>query len=743
MADTLESLEIKVVHNASGADAEINGVATAIGRLKTALTGVPAALKELASAVKAVNDAFKGGTAKYDKFAESMLNVATSAESLGENSSHVMTLANAMNTLTSVKVTAGSFNALAKGVEGVGAAAQTITPEAISNLDKMVTSLAKLQGVDLQGLGSAMNAVRRGGSVTPKEPPIPVPDDLRELISNASAIDVLEAKLVSLRLAMEQAFNAGDVDKAYGIRNQILQTEAALEKARAAAEKTGKSAKGAADGIKKLLNAAKKSNSPLANFAASLKRIAFYRFLRTIIKEITQAFSEGLKNAYLFSQGIAGEGHRFAEALDLMKSRSTQMKNQLGSAFISLLAAIAPVLIRIIDLVTKAADAIAQFFAAFSGKGESYLKAVSVTDHFVDKMKAGGAAAKEWKNQLLGFDEINRLNEPSGGGGGGSLLDPSTMFEDSPINPKILQTVQFLKDNFETIKTLAIAIGLALAAWKIGSFISNLFTVGTHLGSILAIAFAIGGAFLFVKGACDAWENGVDWKNLAMMIGGCAIVALALGLAFGAVAAAVALVVGGIAMLVVGIHDWIKQGTLSTETFWLLEAAIAAVGVGLALIFGWPAAIAAAVAAMALAIYKYWSQIVQFFANIIAWINNILQGIGSMLQGFYDLEVWKGGRTGNEGDDGIDWSTIGFASGGFPNEGQLFYARESGPELVGTMGGRTAVANNQEITEGIRLAVYDAMMAANNGNGDVSVRVFLDSREIKAGQQRLNRAMGA
>lgn len=485
-----------------------------------------------------------------------------------------------------------------------------------------------------------------------------------------------------------------------------------------------------------------KAKSPLKTFSDSLKRIAFYRFLRSIIKSITQAFSEGLKNAYLFSQGIVGEGHRFAEALDQMKSASTQMKNQLGSAFISLLAAIAPVIIRIIELVTAAADAIAQFFAAFTGN--TYLKSVSVADHFADTMKAGGAAAKEWKNQLLGFDELNRLNEPSGGGGGGgSLLDPSTMFEDSPINPKILQTVQFLKDNFETIKTLAIAIGLALAAWKIGSFISNLFTVGTHLGSILAIAFAIGGAFLFVKGACDAWENGVDWKNLAMMIGGCAIVALALGLAFGAVAAAVVLVVGGIAMLIVGIHDWIKQGKLSTQTFWLLEAAIAAVGIGLAIIFEWPAAIVAAVAAMALAIYKYWDQIVKFFANIIDWINNILQGIGSMLQGFYDLEVWKGGRTGNEGDDGIDWSTIGFASGGFPNEGQLFYARESGPELVGTMGGRTAVANNQEITEGIRLAVYDAMMAANNGNGDVSVRVFLDSREIKAGQQRLNRAMGA
>ncbi len=70
-------------------------------------------------------------------------------------------------------------------------------------------------------------------------------------------------------------------------------------------------------------------------------------------------------------------------------------------------------------------------------------------------------------------------------------------------------------------------------------------------------------------------------------------------------------------------------------------------------------------------------------------------------------------------------------------------AREAGPELVGTVGGRTAVANNDQIVEGIRQGVYEAVTAANgSGNNDVSVRVYLDSREIKAGQTRVNRAWG-
>ena len=84
-----------------------------------------------------------------------------------------------------------------------------------------------------------------------------------------------------------------------------------------------------------------------------------------------------------------------------------------------------------------------------------------------------------------------------------------------------------------------------------------------------------------------------------------------------------------------------------------------------------------------------------------------------------------------------------YADGGFPETGDLFLANEAGPELVGTMNGRTAVANQSEIVEGIRQGVYDAVVAANaSGNSDVNVKVYLDSREIKAGQTRLSRAMG-
>lgn len=72
-----------------------------------------------------------------------------------------------------------------------------------------------------------------------------------------------------------------------------------------------------------------------------------------------------------------------------------------------------------------------------------------------------------------------------------------------------------------------------------------------------------------------------------------------------------------------------------------------------------------------------------------------------------------------------------FADGGFAETGQLFVAREAGPELVATMGGRTAIASNDQIVtgiaEGIYPAVYNAVsQAMANSRSDTNVNVTLE-----------------
>lgn len=68
---------------------------------------------------------------------------------------------------------------------------------------------------------------------------------------------------------------------------------------------------------------------------------------------------------------------------------------------------------------------------------------------------------------------------------------------------------------------------------------------------------------------------------------------------------------------------------------------------------------------------------------------------------------------------GVSFHADRFASGGFPSTGSLFFANEAGPELVGTIHGNTAVANNNEIT-GIR----EAVLASGNQESELLARLI-------------------
>ena len=65
-----------------------------------------------------------------------------------------------------------------------------------------------------------------------------------------------------------------------------------------------------------------------------------------------------------------------------------------------------------------------------------------------------------------------------------------------------------------------------------------------------------------------------------------------------------------------------------------------------------------------------------------------------------------------------------FATGGFPATGQMFVARESGPEMVGRIGNRTAVANNDQIVDAISKGVYMAMLSSGGTNEDTLYRAL-------------------
>ena len=543
----------------------------------------------------------------------------------------------------------------------------------------------------------------------------------------------------------------------------------------------------AASGVKKLAQEASKAKSPLDNFVASLKRIAFYRIIRSVIKSITQAFQEGLEKAYLFSQGMTGAGARFAAAMDNIKSAGNQMKGQLGSAFISLLTAVEPILITLINLITKVADAFSQLFSAFTGR--TYLKANATAAQFSDSMAKGAGAAKEWKNQLMGFDEINRLNNPSKGGGGGGS-NPLAGYEmvDTPINEKLLDFINTIKEKVQpNIERLKESFERLKEAWDRftenfdDSVLKDLATdlialpINTIAGALVVVLDTLT-LILDILNAINTGDWSKVWFDFKQLLYDLIVLVVDLFVGLTNLAMDALILVVGAIDAVIGTHfaddlradkkafnDMYNASKQSEDGLWGLKrvlgltqettesAATATEDLSSALVdagmdtedfesktYGVRTAVdwvlngfrdfGAEVGAIITSLF-------QPLENLCVWIDSVLQGFGLMK----GINARVDAATAN-GSIYLQ----GFASGGFPDEGQLFFANEgNAPEMVGTIGGRTAVATNDDIVESVRQGVYDAVLAANNNGGNsTSFKLYLDSREIKYGLKQVDRAWG-
>ena len=598
-----------------------------------------------------------------------------------------------------------------------------------------------------------------------------ITSSLRSLSKTLSAV---LPKLQNLATQMNAVKGAGGLS----INNSgLVQNAETINNVNQVSRAAGKATKESANGIKAMAKAASKAKGPLENFVASLKRIAFYRIIRSIIKAITQALQEGLQNAYAFSQGIEGSGHRFAEAMDSMKTAGSTMKNQLGSAFIALLAAIAPIVNAIISLITKLANAISMIFSAFTGK--TYLKAQSNLQKWQDTAAGGAKATKEWKNQLLGFDEINRLEAPADtGGGGGAGLSPMDMFQATDIPENILNFVNKIKALLEpAMERLREAFGRLKDAWE---RLKASFTEDSPLGQLVMDLVVLGGdvviggltllvdtltAILDILTALNdgdwttVWDDlGKAFEDLWMTI-------------YNLVWDGLIVLAEALDFVIPGEQDFanklraIKDGTY--QVIYAQEDGAEAI---------YTTADAAADASAKLngtyrpsledteRAQKNWTEAAQAasqklngtfkpslentqsamktFENVMSGVNEGLKKLGFTKTAHI---TWNSGsanffgRTISWNIPNISW----YARGGFPDEGQLFIANEAGPEMVGTMNNRTAVANNDQIVEGIREGVFEAVSAAmsQSGGNNTPVNIYLDGKQIATSTTRYQRQL--
>ena len=100
--------------------------------------------------------------------------------------------------------------------------------------------------------------------------------------------------------------------------------------------------------------------------------------------------------------------------------------------------------------------------------------------------------------------------------------------------------------------------------------------------------------------------------------------------------------------------------------------------------------------------------IIGAFESMINWI------VGGLNKISFEVPDWVpgiGGKNFGFNIKEVSFARVSiprFAEGGFPDEGQMFIAREAGAEMVGNIGRRTAVANNDQIVSGIAGGVSEA-----------------------------------
>lgn len=181
-------------------------------------------------------------------------------------------------------------------------------------------------------------------------------------------------------------------------------------------------------------------NNSLSSIMRSAGRIAMYRLFRTIIKELTQGFKEGIENLYHFSEYA---GTTFHSSMDSMATSALYMKNSLATIAEPILNVVAPAIDMLSDRFAALAAQVAEFLAALTGQTQ-YTTAIKFPIRYGEEAEETAKAMQKW---LGPFDEINRLSDPKKASSG-TGLDWTKMFETHEVESEgpIAEFVKTLKE---------------------------------------------------------------------------------------------------------------------------------------------------------------------------------------------------------------------------------------------------------------------------------------------------------
>lgn len=563
MAD-FESLNISITANADSASNSINSLVQSLGGLRQALSsfsvdkGLKRSLGSITTVVNGLNSA--ASSLNVSGFKDIGTGVSAFSSSLAE-------LNGALSTIDSKSCTSAS-RSITKLFGSLSQTAPQDISLAISNISALSTAMTEMQGMmenvdgkSIPGFVRRLTTLSIGlSNLSPAEVSS---DSIRGIsdgiISITQAVDTISdeslERIEKLSASLSQLARVANATPSMDIRipdmggaggggrargNSRITAFAnsyadSLKKnlgtsMRIAGRGASETMRGLSSALHELYNGFGLGHIGSMKFLSSLARIATYRFIRTVIKSITDGIKTGLQN-------IAHYSAEANAALSQLSAGSLYLKTSLGAALYPAISSLIGIFSSLVGVVVRALNVLNMLFSLLGGKG-TYIRATKQTKDFTKATGAAGGAAKALKQELMGFDEINALSPDGGGGGGGGGggLDYSGMFETvpiegwmkdmlakmdfSPLGQRIADKINTAlgKIKWQDVQTGAKNIGHAIATAINGFFIGEEGIKGKDGIDANLIASAIAGVINSAAGLIATFWEDTNWEQIGAKI---------------------------------------------------------------------------------------------------------------------------------------------------------------------------------------------------------------------------------
>lgn len=532
MPGELDGLKFVVEVDTQGSEGKLNTLANALKKIAqiTGLDKVADQLKDFVSDISQIDDSI---TEKYEKLGAALSKVKVS-KAAADNIQNFVGGLYALDDDTIAKwermsevINSEGFSDLSKSMAGF--AGLQFTRDSVDNIQDFVGALYALDT-------NTINNWQQMASILQSIPQVNIPQVPGSAGGGATSTAAQQANAGAQNGGVATANMQQATQASQALAKQTALVSASVGQAQSKFYVLGQTAAQVMTLLPRMIGErfftqVKQATAGMGQFLGSLKRVALYRLIRSAIAALTQGFQEGIKNLYAYSNAM---GTVFAQSMDRLASSSLYLKNSLAAMAAPIINAIVPAVEIAIDAIVKLFNYFNMLISAFTGKGITTVAKKVGTSFDGAAGSAGGAnkAAKELKKTILGFDELNVLNDQnngSGGGGGGAGGGGafSDMFEEVDVPTEISDFGKRLADAFKKQKFEEVG---KILAEKLNEVVDNIKwadigdKVGLGLRAVIDIAYGFMENLDFRKlgnGIATFFNHAisnVNWSNLGRLL---------------------------------------------------------------------------------------------------------------------------------------------------------------------------------------------------------------------------------